>query len=80
MKLTHPWAITASLTVCASFVLAMNDPTYRPAFVQVAMVAVAAAKEHAVKDADTEEDRCVLPPDGERPVTYGAPMTNVMER
>ncbi|MEL6780125.1 MAG: hypothetical protein AAFO06_23070 [Cyanobacteria bacterium J06597_16] len=72
MKLTNHWAITASLTVCASLVLAMHDATYRPAFVQIAMVAVVAAKEQVQKERDTEDDRCALPPDhDDLPIPYG---------
>ncbi|MEM9088575.1 MAG: hypothetical protein AAGC93_07500 [Cyanobacteria bacterium P01_F01_bin.53] len=58
----HNWAVTATLTVCASLVLAMYDAAYRPAFVQIAMVAVVAAKEHAANNDASEEDR-YLPAD-----------------
>ncbi|MGD1864727.1 MAG: hypothetical protein ACFB0D_09240 [Phormidesmis sp.] len=59
---SYPWAITASLTVCASLVLALHDATYRPAFVQIAMVSVVAAKEQvrAAREKD-EEASCLLP-------------------
>lgn len=63
--------MTASLTVCASLVLAMHDATYRPAFVQIAMVAVVAAKEQVQKESDAEDDRCYLPPDDDAAAPYG---------
>lgn len=53
----HNWAVTATLTVCASLVLAMHDAAYRPAFVQIAMVAVVAAKEHAANNDGPDEER-----------------------
>jgi hypothetical protein len=38
MKNSSSWAVTVGITVVASFVLAVQDPSYRPAFVQVAML------------------------------------------
>ena len=57
MKIKFNWAKTASLTVCAALVLAVHDITYRPAFVQIAMMAMVAAKAQAEQENDdTSED------------------------
>jgi hypothetical protein len=45
MRVTSNWAATASLTVCASLILAMHDASYRPAFVQIALTAMVIAKD-----------------------------------
>ena len=58
MKIKYNWAKTASLTVCAALILAVYDTTYRPAFVQVAMMAMVAARAQAEQDNNdaSEED------------------------
>ena len=67
----HNWAVTATLTVCASLVLAMYDAAYRPAFVQIAMVAVVAAKEHAANSDAPDEELYLLPEeDNDIPPTH----------
>lgn len=55
MKIKYNWAKTASLTVCAALILAVHDTTYRPAFVQIAMMAMVAARAQA-QNSDASED------------------------
>lgn len=43
MKLKYDWAATASLTVLASLLMAIHDSSYRPAFIQVATMALLTA-------------------------------------
>lgn len=64
MKPKYNWAKTASLTVCAALVLAVHDTSYRPAFVQIAMMAMVAAKAQAEQENDSTQE------EEDSPVTF----------
>jgi hypothetical protein len=40
MQTFNNWAATVGLTVVATFLIAMNDASYRPAFIQIATMAI----------------------------------------
>ncbi|MEL6555645.1 MAG: hypothetical protein AAFQ63_19615 [Cyanobacteria bacterium J06621_11] len=64
MNPKYNWAKTASLTVCAALVLAVHDTSYRPAFVQIAMMAMVAAKAQAEQENDSTQE------EEDSPVTF----------
>jgi len=53
----NSWAATISLTVTASFLLAVHDASYRPAFVQVATMTLLTTKTAKSSDIQVSDSK-----------------------
>lgn len=76
MKKSNSWAVTVSITVLTSFFLAVQDPSYRPAFVQVAMLTMLAPnKIEGLDDPDADDSD----PDHSKEKEYEASKPNLTD-